>query len=284
MLTKLFRYTKPDKKPSDWPHSTRWPLPKNIYIKEIIPLRYVIRDRTTKKITKIIPQDQYQKQIIRQKQIVERLPPVFVLSNGVRVQGTLPIQYIQSKNVWEVLMENWVIKMPSLFSTTMYRSAFLTFSDKRLTKQHSYPLPNGVDKPTTPCLWFGIGLNWLDSNITTDMSYSYFYQIRIKDSVEKISGKQLKHVMPEMPNHGRILILRDKKDSEVFKATFINPKWLLYTEMGIYKIDWKRVGTQFCGIINYVPQYFSSWDAKSGCIWDIKYIDLDLVGTKRKHT
>ena len=271
-------------KPSDWPDSVEWPLPKNVRIKEIIPPRYVIRDKT-RKIQKILAQHQYQKQSIKKTHIIERLPTTYLLSDGLKVQGTLPVQYIQDQGQLDVFLENWNLKKPALFSTKAYQSAFLAFTETPLQQNHLYPIPKGTDKPTSSCLWFGIGFQWYFSHIMTGVVYHYLYQIRIKDSVERVTGKQLiHHQTSPTTKQLKILIVRDKKDADVFKQMYLDPRWFFLATQGVYRLKWREIGQQFCGIINYIPEEFSSWDVPSGCIWDMRCVHLDLVAEKKPTT
>lgn len=270
-----------DKKPLHWPESTRWPLQKHVKIVKTIPTRYILRN-TDGNIEAVLSQKQYNKCVHPHKNNIERLPPVYILSDGTKVQGSFakPFQHVQRKQVLQSLMRRWNIVSPLMFSSGRYRSALLSFSDKPFDKNFTYEKPSGKlpsDKPRTASLWFAIGLSWLDSDsiMSTGSDYRYLYQVILKDTVNMVSGKHLK---TNESKGLQVLVLRDKKDVDGLRQAYINEMWTDVTGSAMY--NWTDIGKRFGGIINYVPKQFVSWDVPSGCIWDKKCIkELVLIAS-----
>lgn len=134
----------------------------------------------------------------------------------------------------------------------------------KLEKRHYIQRPD--DKPDG--FWYGFGEEWIEWTETAgqELKGEYIYEVDI--------------------NGSNILQIKDYSELTEFTKEYGSSKQIVPGV--IFSMDWPRIEFKYDGIeINpYIYQarmdqktlWYYSWDVASGCIWNLKKTNINLVG------
>ena len=177
------------------------------------------------------------------------------------------------------------------FSTTTsppWRGNWITFTAERFDAEKTYRQKTGL-KPNG--LWFGLGLNWYQSQIYSGNLLRFMYKVTPKDDVIMKRAVQVQPQDTTTPTttpttkkeKKQIIVLQNRADLEAFHSRFADPRFAAFfqDEHGqIFSvvIQWALVKKEFSGILLKDPQLMPGWDIASGCIWDLSCVHVQLLG------